>query len=168
MPFLRWLKIGADSVAVLLLAAMFCSFMLQIIFRYIFNHPLSWTLEACLITWLWTVFLGCGLLLRDHDHVRFDVLYLAAPRKLRRLMAGLAAIVFLVAYAFSLPATADYIAFMKIESSSSLKIRLDYIFGIYLLFMIGVIGRYLWRLVQILRDQDFEAGISHSAEHYSE
>jgi hypothetical protein len=57
---------------------------------------------------------------------------------------------------------------MKIESSSSLKIRLDYIFGIYLLFMIGVIGRYLWRLVQILRDQDFEAGISHSAEHYGE
>ncbi len=75
---------------------------------------------------------------------------------------------FLVAYAFSLPATADYIAFMKIESSSSLKIRLDYIFGIYFLFMIGVIGRYLWRLVQILRDQDFEAGISHSAEHYGE
>ena len=57
---------------------------------------------------------------------------------------------------------------MKIESSSSLKIRLDYIFGIYLLFMIGVIGRYLWRLVQILRDQDFEAGISDSAEHYGE
>jgi hypothetical protein len=57
---------------------------------------------------------------------------------------------------------------MKIESSSSLKIRLDYIFGIYLLFMIGVLGRYLWRLVQILRDQDFEAGISHSAEHYGE
>ena len=168
MPFLRWLKIGADSVAVLLLAAMFCSFMLQIIFRYVFNHPLSWTLEARLITWLWTVFWGCGLLLRDQDHVRFDILYLAAPRKLRRLMAGLATIVFLVAYAVSLPATADYIAFMKIESSSSLKIRLDYIFGIYLLFMIGVLGRYLWRLVQILRDQDFEAGISHSAEHYGE
>jgi len=34
--------------------------------------------------------------------------------------------------------------------------------------MIGVLGRYLWRLVQILRDQDFEAGISHSAEHYGE
>ena len=85
MPFLRWLKIGADSVSVLLLAAMFCSFMLQIIFRYIFNHPLSWTLEACLITWLWTVFWGCGLLLRDQDHVRFDILYLAAPRKLRRV-----------------------------------------------------------------------------------
>jgi tripartite ATP-independent transporter DctM subunit len=154
MPFLRWLKIGADSVAVLLLAAMFCSFMLQIIFRYIFNHPLSWTLEACLITWLWTVFWGCGLLLRDKDHVRFDILYLAAPRKLRRLMAGLAAIVFLIAYAFSLPATADYVAFMKIESSSSLKIRLDYIFGIYLLFVVGVLGRYLWRLLQIIRDQD--------------
>ena len=83
-------------------------------------------------------------------------------------MAGLAAIVFMIAYAVSLPATADYVAFMKIESSSSLKIRLDYIFGIYLLFVVGVLGRYLWRLLQIIRDQDFETGITHSAEHYSE
>ena len=167
MPFLRWLKIGADSVAVLLLAAMFCSFMLQIIFRYIFNHPLSWTLEACLITWLWTVFWGCGLLLRDHDHVRFDVLYGCSAQ---------------IASFDGWSGCYRFPGCLRVFTSSNcglhcvhedreqliMKIRLDYIFGIYLLFMIGVIGRYLWRLVQILRDQDFEAGISHSAEHYGE
>lgn len=152
----RWLQSGAEGIAVLLLATMFSCFILQIVSRYVFNHPLSWTLEACLITWLWTVFWGCGTLLRDQDHVRFDVLYLAAPRQLRRVLAGIAAVVILVAYAGSLPATADYIAFMKIESSSSLKIRLDYLFSIYLLFMIGALARYGWRLLQIIRDRDFE------------
>tara|TARA_B100000959_G_scaffold285839_1_gene361969 strand:- start:2094 stop:2237 length:144 start_codon:yes stop_codon:yes gene_type:complete len=40
---------------------------------------------------------------------------------------------------------------MSIESSSSLKIRLDIIFSFYLLFMFGVIVYYTIRLLKILR-----------------
>ena len=53
--------------------------------------------------------------------------------------------------AFSFPATVDYVTFMSIESSSSLKIRLDFIFSFYLLFMFGVIVYYTIRLLKILR-----------------
>ncbi len=156
MAILRWFKAGAEFVAVLLLAAMFSFFLLQIFTRYVLNEPLSWTLEACLITWLWTVFWGCGLLLRDSDHVRFDILYLGASNRLRRGFAFLSATAIIVAFLTTAPATYDYISFMKIERSSSLKIRLDHIFSIYLLFMAGAVVSYGIRVIRILKTPEFE------------
>lgn len=43
-----WLQRRADDVAVGLLTAMFLAFVLQITARYVFNYPLTWTLELCL------------------------------------------------------------------------------------------------------------------------
>ncbi len=143
-------------MAVLLLAAMFSFFLLQIFTRYVLNEPLSWTLEACLITWLWTVFWGCGVLLRDSDHVKFDILYLGASPRVRRGFALVSAVAIVVAFVTTAPATYDYISFMKIERSSSLKIRLDYIFSIYFLFMAGAVVYYGVRLVRILKTPEFE------------
>jgi C4-dicarboxylate transporter DctQ subunit len=156
MPLLRWLKAGAEFVAVILLAAMFSFFILQIFSRYVLNEPLSWTLEACLISWLWVVFWGCGVLLRDNDHVKFDILYQGAPNQLRRVFALVSAAAVIVAFIATAPATYDYISFMKIERSSSLKIRLDYIFSIYLLFMAGAVVYYGARIIRILKTSEFE------------
>ncbi len=83
MIFARnWLRNRADNVAVGLLTAMFVSFILQIFFRYVVNKPLSWTLEANLLTWRWTVFWVSAFLLPDRDHVRFDAIYVSVrPRQ---------------------------------------------------------------------------------------
>ncbi|MDJ0942302.1 MAG: TRAP transporter small permease subunit [Kiloniellales bacterium] len=139
---IAWLKDRADNVAVALLAAMFVSFILQILFRYVVGAPLTWTLEACLLTWLWLVFWCAGFLLDDRDHVKFDILYAAAAPPLRRVFAIVSALVIVVAFAAALPATFDFIAFMRIESSSSLGVRLDYVFACYLIFSAGVLVRY--------------------------
>ena len=142
---LCFLRARADNVAVILLTAMFGSFILQIFFRYVIREPLGWTLEACLITWLWTVFWGSAFLVRDRDHVRFDILFIMAPKPLRRVMAIISALAISAAFAISFPRVWDYITFMKIESSSILKIRLDYLFSIYAIFAVATIIRYLWR-----------------------
>ena len=44
----------------------------------------------------------------------------------------------------SLPATVKYVTFMKVESSSYLKIRLDILFSVYVVFVVAVIVRYAW------------------------
>ena len=46
---------GAEGVAVGLLTALFVFFIVQIVSRYVFNRPLGWTTEACLLSWLWLV-----------------------------------------------------------------------------------------------------------------
>jgi C4-dicarboxylate transporter, DctQ subunit len=43
-------------------------------------------------------------------------------------------------YAASLPATYDYVTFMKVERTSYLKIRFDWLYSIYLIFAVAVIG----------------------------
>ena len=53
-----WLQRRADDVAVALIATMFISFLLQIVFRYVFNKPLGWTEEVTVLCWLWVVLWG--------------------------------------------------------------------------------------------------------------
>ena len=147
----NWLRGRAENMAVGLLAAMFISFILQIFYRYVVNEPLTWTLEACLLTWLWLVFWGAAFLLRDRDHVRFDIFYAGVSPGLRRLFALISAVAIVAGFASAFPATYDFISFMSIESSSSLGIRLDYVFAAYLLFAAAVIIRYALRTIRLVR-----------------
>ncbi|MCK6453067.1 MAG: TRAP transporter small permease subunit [Alphaproteobacteria bacterium] len=154
---LGWLRARADNVAVALLAAMFLSFILQIFTRYVINHPLGWTLEACLTAWLWLVFWGAAFVLGDRDHVRFDVLYMAAGKRLRRGFALASALAILAGFTASLPDSIDYITFYSIKSSATLGIRLDIVFSVYALFAVAVIVRYALRAMDLLRGRVPEA-----------
>lgn len=171
-----WFTTGADAIAGAMLAAMFATFLLQIGSRYspqIISYfgwadtfpalgsiePLGWTLELCLILWIWIVFFGCAFNVREKDHVTFDILYLAVPTGPRRIMAlvGAAAIVGGMIWSF-LPMW-DYVDFMRIRRTSSVenpftgdKIRLKWIFIIYMVFMTALIARYAWRFVDVIRN----------------
>jgi hypothetical protein len=43
---------------------------------------------------------------------------------------------------------------MRVEKSSYLKIRMDWLFSIYLVFLVAVIVRYLWLLLRLVRGED--------------
>ena len=44
-------------------------------------------------------------------------------------------------------------AFMKVESSSYLKIRLDVLYSVYVVFAVAVIVRYAWSVVSLIRGE---------------
>lgn len=152
MPkLLAWLRRRADNVAVALLTAMFATFIVQIVSRYVLNAPVGWTVEVCLTAWLWVVFWNAAFCLDDRDHVKFDILYQAASPRVRRVLAIVSAVGIIVGLLASLPATFDYVTFYKIKKSATLHLRMDYVFSIYGAFAVAVILRYLWRIVRILR-----------------
>lgn len=153
----RAVRVFAENVAAALLAVMFAAFMLQIISRYVLNDPLGWTLEVCLTAWLWLVLWGGGLILQERDHVRFDILYQGVRPGVRRAFAIIAAMAMIAAIAAALPASLDYITFYEIKSSSTLGIRLDYVFSVYAIFAVALILRYALRLWHLLRGADIEA-----------
>lgn len=148
---LAWLHKRAENVAVGLLTAMFLAFVVQIAARYVFNYPLAWTLELCLTLWLWVVFWGAAFCLDDKAHVKFDILYLAGTPRTRRVLAVGSALAIVGAMVAALPATLDYITFYKIKKSTTLHIRLDYVFSIYAVFAAAVIVRYSWRAWTLIR-----------------
>ena len=153
---LTWFQRRADNVAVGLLTAIFLLFILQIVSRYVFRSPIGWTLEANLLSWLWLVFWSTAFTLKEQDHVRFTVLCDIAGPRLQRVYVIITAVCVIAALAISLPATYDFVAFMKIEKTSLLKIRFDYVFSIYLIFAVAMIARYVWRVAEILRGRDRE------------
>src|SRR5687767_8123744 len=146
-----WLARRAENVAAAMLAVMFAAFIIQIVFRYFFNFPVGWTSELTVIMWLWIVLWGAAFVLKENEEVRFDLLTAAAGRRARIGMAIVASAALVVLYGASLPATWKYVAFMQVEKSSYLKIRMDWLFSIYLLFLVAILARYLWILWHLLR-----------------
>ena len=142
---------GAEFIAATMLAAMFLTFLLQIFSRYILQTPFGWTLELCLTLWVWLVFFGAAFVVRDKDHVTFDIFYLAAPRPLQRVLALISAAAIIIGLAWSLLPTLDWINWLKIKKSATLKIPLRTVYSIYGIFLVAVILRYSWRFFEVMR-----------------
>ena len=76
-----------------------------------------------------------------------------SPR-VRIAMSIVFSVMIVVLYGASLKASFDYVSFMKVEKSSYLKIRLDWLDSIYVIFLVAIIVRYLWLLAQLVRGKD--------------
>jgi C4-dicarboxylate transporter, DctQ subunit len=59
-------------------------------------------------------------------------------------MTVISAVALVGLYGFSFPAVLDYVTFMKVQSTAYLKIRFDWLFSIYIIFVIAIMARYLW------------------------
>lgn len=155
--FGAWLRRRAENVAVAMLAVMFAAFVVQIVFRYFFNFPVGWASELSLVMWLWLVLWGSSFVLREHEEIRFDLLCAAAGRRVRIAMGIVSSVALIFLYGASLPASYDYVAFMKVEKASYLKIRMDWLFSIYVIFLVAVLARYAWLLWRLVRGKEPEA-----------
>jgi C4-dicarboxylate transporter DctQ subunit len=145
LPFvLTWLRARAENVLVLLLAVMFLAFIVQIVFRYLLNFPIGWTSELSTVAWIWLVLWGAAFVLREDEEIRFDLIYGSVGVRARRAMVIAIAASVVVLYGMSLPAVVDYVTFMKVQETSYLDIRFDYLFAIYVVFAVASILRYLW------------------------
>ena len=141
----------AEDVAAALLAVMFVAFILQIVFRYLFNFPIGWTSELSVICWLWLVLWGAAFVVKESEEIRFDLVYSAVSLRTRLVIGVITGIAIVALYAVSLPATISYVSFMKVEKTAYLKIRFDYLFSIYVVFAIAIICRYVWIIWHSLR-----------------
>jgi len=139
-----WIRRRAENVVAALLAIMFVAFIVQIVFRYFFNFPIGWSSELSVITWLYMVLIGSAFWLREGEEIRFDLVSDALGPRARRVVTFLVATAAVVLFGMALPATVKYVAFMKVESSSYLKIRLDLLYSVYVVFAVAIIVRYGW------------------------
>ncbi len=148
-----WMRRRAENIVAGLLGIMFFAFIVQIVFRYVFNFPIGWTSELSVITWLYMVLLGSAFWLKESDEIRFDLISGALGPVGRRVVALIVAVATVILFGMALPATIKYVAFMKVESSSYLKIRLDLLYSVYVVFAVAVIVRYAWAIGSVLRGE---------------
>lgn len=141
----------AEAVAAALLALIFAAFIVQIVLRYVFNWPVGWTTELSLAAWLWLVLWGASFVLKDDEEIRIDLLVDRVGPRARRVIVAIAAISIIVLFGMSLRPSYDYVAFMKVEKSSYLGVRMDITYSIYIVFVVAVLLRALRQLVRAIR-----------------
>lgn len=148
------LKKTVEAASAALLLALFLTFLLQIVSRYLLDDPLGWTLELSLMLWIWIVFWGNAFIVHDRQHVRFDLIYQASPGRIRRWFALVSALVIALSMALSLYPTWDYISFVQIQKSASLRIPFSTVFSVYLIFLAAVALSYACRAWLLIRGID--------------
>lgn len=148
-----WVQHLVEFMAVVLMIAMFTFFLLQIFFRYILNDPLSWTSEACTLTYVWVVFWGGAFLLKHQDHVAFSMVHDAAPPHVKRILTVLFCLGIGGMFVVGLPQVWDYITFMQIDRTPILRIRFDFAYAIFIPFALAVIIRSVGDIVSAIRTE---------------
>ena len=149
-----FLHARAENVLAAMLATMFCAFIIQIVSRYVLNLPIGWTHEVSVVMWIWLVLFGTAFVVREHEEIRFDIIYATVGERTRRVLTLVCAIAAVGFFALSLPAVVDYILFMKVERTAYLKIRFDWLYAIYGFFAVAVIVRQLWLGYQAIWGRD--------------
>ncbi len=156
--FMKGFSRLTEAIAGGMLAAIFLIFLLQILLRYFFT-PAGWTLELIGILWVWVIFFSCAFIVRERDHVKFDIIYLSVPMRVRQVFAMLAAAAIVVGMLYSFLPSWDYIDWMKIRKTSTVrnpfsgeKIPLRTVFSIYAVFMLVVAARYAWLFFDVMRN----------------
>ncbi|WP_321448665.1 TRAP transporter small permease [uncultured Cohaesibacter sp.] len=146
----RLLKKAADAIGVLLFLFAFGGFIVQIFYRYVMNAPLLWTEEITMIAFIWTVFWAAAFMTPVQSHVSFDVVYDVVNPRTRRMFSIISMLALFISFVLLVPATWDYLQFLTRKKSSVLRLPMYWIYGCYMLFILGFIVQAVYRLYGLL------------------
>lgn len=141
----------ATTLAVVAFAVMFGGFVIGVGSRYLLNMPIAWANEVCLIAYLWVVFWSSDILLKERQHIVFDVFYGLLPLRGRRILAALITLSLVVTFVAVLPGTIDYWYFLRLRHSTALQLPMQFVFGGFVVFVVAVIVNALHRLWKLSR-----------------
>lgn len=167
----------AELIAAIILAAIFITFLLQIFTRYAPKLawlmpipsladwmtslvPIGWTVNLISLLWVWLIFIGCSFVVRDRDHVIFDVFYSAVSPKWQKYFTLATSFILIAVMIYALAPTYDAIfgnMLMSLKKIQTLripitgdKVAVKWLFAPIILFMAATIIRYGIRCYRVL------------------
>lgn len=140
----RIVRTVAEYVTAFLFASLFAAFVVQIFMRFVLNSPLNWTEELSIISYMWIVFLACSFMLKDNQHVSFTILTQMFSGKSKYVCSMLSSSILVIILSWVCYGIYDYVTFMKIEVTPALMIRKDYVYSVFVVFILALILRYFW------------------------
>ena len=80
----KCLSMIENAVIILGLSAMFLILLAQVIMRYVFSRPLTWSEEAARFIVVYVSFIGISYAYRQKGHIRMEVVVNLFPQAVRR------------------------------------------------------------------------------------
>ncbi len=152
---LHRLRTFCEIVSAGLFAVLFAAFAIQIFTRYVLNDPVVWAQELCSLAYLWVVCFAAATIVKEREHIAFDLLYQAVPPGIRRIFAMLCTGFLVVLFTLGLPGTVDYVLFMGRMRTLDMHIPFDRVFSVFVFFLVVTVVLGLIRLWRLSR-ADYE------------
>jgi TRAP-type transport system small permease protein len=142
---------AASAVSVVLFAALFVVFLVQIGARFGFDRPLPWTDEAAVILYVWVILWTAAFVVPEREHVAFDLVWQAAGPRTRRAMRIVGCTLLGGLAAWGLPGSWDYVRFMAREGTPVLGLPFSWVFLPFVALLGVIVVRAARQLVEALR-----------------
>jgi TRAP-type C4-dicarboxylate transport system permease small subunit len=152
-----WPKKVADLIGGTLFLTLFIVFVIQVTARFGFNRPMAWTDEAAVILYVWVILWSAAFVVPEKEHVAFDLIWNSVNLRTRKVMRVAGNLLIGGAALYGIPATWDYVHFMKRESSPVLGISFMLVFLPFVLLLVALVVRSAWAIWNAFRGVGLEA-----------
>jgi TRAP-type transport system small permease protein len=103
----------------------------QVVSRYVFNDPFTWSEELGRYLFIWVVYLGAFLALKHQEHLSLDILSQRLPLKHKRLLVRVNEGILLIFLIIVLIYTPDILTLTFQQTSAVLSIPLGIIYAAF-------------------------------------
>lgn len=142
---------------------MFLTFILQVFFRYVIRHPLTWTQEIIVLGFVWTVIFGACYTMRQRTHVKFTMIYDKLQPRPAALLRMLGNIIIAGAFLSLVYASYTYSLFIGFQKTAVFRISYTLVFMPFVYFLCSI---SIYTMLEIIEDIRVLAGsISDSNDH---
>jgi TRAP-type C4-dicarboxylate transport system permease small subunit len=152
-----WPKKAADLIGGTLFLTLFIVFVIQVTARFGFNRPMAWTDEAAVILYVWVILWSAAFVVPEREHVAFDLIWNSVNLRTRKVMRVAGNLLIGGVALYGIPATWDYVHFMKRESSPVLGVSFMLVFLPFVLLLVALVVRSAWAIWDAFRGVGLEA-----------
>ena len=115
------------AVTVLIAVGVFC--------RYVLNESLSWSDELSRYCFVWTVFVGMGLAVKNNGNMKIDILEMAVP-KIKPVLCIIQDVIYLIFLLYMIPPSCEVLATFITNPQPSPALQLP-MQCVYASFLVG-------------------------------
>lgn len=148
-----------QAVGGLMFLALFGVFLVQIGARFGLNRPLPWTDELAVVLYVWVILWASAFMVPAREHVAFDLVWNNVGPRVRQAMAVIGHGLLGGLALAGLPATWDYVHFMRRESTPVLGVPFLVVFLPLVLLVVAIVVRSAWGVWRALGGHDLDAEV---------
>ena len=136
-----WFKKAANAIGGGLFLTLFIVFVVQVTARFGFSKPLAWSDELAVILYVWIILWAAAFIVPEREHVAFDLLWNSAGPRARQAMQIIGNLLIGGLALCGIPATWDYVTFMKREGTPVLGLPFMWVFLPFVFLLVALVIR---------------------------
>jgi len=152
-----WFKKTANAIGGGLFLVLFIVFVIQVMARFGLNKPLAWTDELAVILYVWIILWAAAFVVPEREHVAFDLLWNSAGPRTRRAMQMVGQMLIGGLALCAVPATWDYVYFMKREGTPVLGLPFMAVFLPFVFLLVALVVRSAWAVWRAFKGEGLDS-----------